>query len=309
MSFAATVALVGVFTRLADSGWQPPGPKWVQAVLMVALSSLVAGLATAPFAAATFNVMSHYGLLANLLTVPLYGVLVMPAAVIAVLLMPLGLDVLPLWAMGLGLDWTLIVAHEIAAWPGARSAIISPPGMVAPLVALGGLWLLLWQGRGRVFGALPVLLALMLWAGAERPVLLIAEDGGLVGVMTSDGRALSRAKGAGFAAETWLQNDGELPDQAKAAARWNAPKLAGLRLRHETGKTRVATATCEAGEWLVVNADPPAGLPCKVTGPRDLAATGALAIYADGRQRTVRADDGRLWSPQSSPQAMVIAGQ
>jgi competence protein ComEC len=261
MSFAATIALVGIFTQIADSDWRPPVPRWVAGAIMLVLSSLVAGLATAPFAAATFNVMSHYGLLANLLTVPLYGVLVMPAAVIAVLLMPLGLEAPPLWAMGLGLDWTLIVAHEIASWPGARSAIPAPPGIAPPLIALGGLWLLLWQGRLRAAGVLPILLALVLWQGVERPVLLIADDAGLVGVMTQEGRALSKGRGAGFAAESWLQKDGELPDQIGAAARWQMPEVAGLRLRHLTGTARVAAATCTSDEWLIVNAEPPAGLP------------------------------------------------
>ena len=303
LSFAATIALVGVFTRIVDSGWRWPGPAWVQGVGMVALSSLVAGLATAPFAAATFNVIAHYGLLANLLTVPLYGVLVMPAAVIAVLLMPLGLEQLPLWAMGLGLDWTLAVAHEIASWPGARSAVPAPPAAVAPLVALGGLWILLWQGGLRAAGVLPVIFALAIWGTADRPAVLIAADGGLVGVMTPAGRALSRAKGAGFAAATWLQNDGDLAAQAVAAGRWSgvAPVMVGgLRLRHETGRARVAALTCAPDEWLIVNAPPPPGLPCRVTGPADLARTGAMAIMPDGRTHHASQRDGRLWSPQPS---------
>jgi len=46
----------------------------------VVISSAVAGAATAPYAAAHFNQISHYGLLANLLSVPVMGLVVIPAA-------------------------------------------------------------------------------------------------------------------------------------------------------------------------------------------------------------------------------------
>ena len=49
------------------------------------MTSLVAGSATAPFSAFHFNTVAQYGLLANLLAIPAMGVVVMPAAVIAVL--------------------------------------------------------------------------------------------------------------------------------------------------------------------------------------------------------------------------------
>jgi competence protein ComEC len=53
-------------------------------------------------------------------------------------------------------------------------------------------------------------------------VVLIADNGGLVGVMTDTGRALSKEKGAGFVARNWLENDGDGALQQKAALRWNS---------------------------------------------------------------------------------------
>ena len=49
--------------------------------------------------------------------------------------------------------------------------------------------------------------------------VLIASDGGLVGVLGAEGRILSRAKGSGFVAGAWLENDGDLADQKTAAGR------------------------------------------------------------------------------------------
>ncbi|MEM6483165.1 MAG: ComEC/Rec2 family competence protein, partial [Pseudomonadota bacterium] len=69
MSFAATTALVGVFAALRDRErrW---GPNWLRPVFALLVSSSVAGFATAPIAAAHFNQIAHYGLIANLVSVP-----------------------------------------------------------------------------------------------------------------------------------------------------------------------------------------------------------------------------------------------
>ncbi len=89
MSFAATTALVAVFGLIRDYRL-PLGPNWLKPALTVLISSAVAGAATAPVGAAHFNTLSHYGLIANLLSVPLMGALVIPAAVLALCLAPLG---------------------------------------------------------------------------------------------------------------------------------------------------------------------------------------------------------------------------
>ena len=78
------------------------------------MSSLVAGLATAPIAAAHFNMVSQYGLLANLISVPLMGLVIMPAGVIGLMLMPFKLEGAALWVMGQGLAWILGVADWVA---------------------------------------------------------------------------------------------------------------------------------------------------------------------------------------------------
>ena len=115
MSFAATTALVAVFGWLRDrkaSDWPQMGATRGRRVV---LSSLIAGLATAPIAAAHFNAIAHYGLIANLLRVPLMGILVIPAAVFALPFWPRsGWNGVGLWAMGLGLNWILGVAHWVA---------------------------------------------------------------------------------------------------------------------------------------------------------------------------------------------------
>ncbi|GGO52081.1 competence protein ComEC [Roseovarius pacificus] len=302
MSFAATTALVAVFGWLRDAA-VPPGPRWLRPAVAVVISSAVAGLATAPVAAAHFNQIAHYGLLANLLSVPLMGVLVMPAAVLAACLLPFGLEGVALWVMGQGLGWILGVAHWVATLEGARGTVVSPTPMVLPLMAMGALFLVLWQGRARLAGLVPILLAALLWAQSERPDVLISDNGALVGVMTSQGRALSRARGAGFVAMNWLENDGDGAVQESAASRWRDPPPGGLRILALRGKRAArGTTDCNGHDWIVFDRTPEHKLPCTVFEPRMLRRSGAVALHvtAEGvKTVTARQITGtRLWNAQ-----------
>jgi competence protein ComEC len=312
MSFAATTALVAVYGWLRGRpDLRARVPRAVQAVGGVVLTSAVAGAATAPYGAAHFNQISDYGLLANLLSAPLMGAVVMPAAVAAAVLWPVGLAGLALEAMRLGIVWILFVAHWVAGLPGALSHVAAPGPWVLPLLSFGALVWLIWQGRARHLGLAPVAAALALWAMAERPALLISETGGLIGLMTPQGRVLSKPRGDGFAAQVWLENDGDAADQAGAAARPGLPgapddrrfRVGDLEVRHLTGRDVAGRLGERCGPGLVVVNQVvdarPAG-PCRIVDPGTLRQSGAIAVLVEhGAARIVTARDrtgDRLWN-------------
>ncbi|MDU8929742.1 ComEC/Rec2 family competence protein [Alisedimentitalea sp. MJ-SS2] len=301
MSFAATTALVAVFRYLreAEIGL---GPGWMRPIAATAISSAVAGLATAPIAAAHFNQISHFGLIANLLSVPFMGVLVIPAALLAAILLPFGLEAPALKCVGLGVDWILGVAAFVAELEGTRGAVPSPSWTVLPLFAIGALIVVIWHGRLRFVGCAPIILAMALWVLTPRPAVLVAGSGGLVGILTEKGRALSKPRGAGFVARNWLENDGDPVDQELAAARWS---MVGdsWKIRHVTENSALQGLVCTAGEVVVSNKRIDGPLPCEVYDARRLRRSGALAIYPDTgkgpRIVTAREVSGeRLWNQQ-----------
>ena len=314
MSFAATVALVSVFSALRTrrKGKSRSRPKLLMRILRplatAALCSLVAGVATAPISAAHFHRLTDYGLLANLVSVPLMGLLVMPSAVLAAVLWPIGAESIGLWLMEAGTRWILGVAAFFGGLDGAIRFVPSPPAWVVPVLGLAGLWLALWPGRMRFVGVLAGAIAILGWSLSERPGLLIDRDGALVGVLAPEGRILSRPRGAGFVATRWLESDGDNSTQEDAAARAGMQPVpggvqfpyAGQDWVHLTGRRGedALSQHCVAGVTVIINVRV-SGSPgdCRLLDARALARTGAIAVTSAGDFITAQGLIGlRPWS-------------
>ncbi|SET05474.1 ComEC/Rec2 family competence protein [Oceanicella actignis] len=318
MSFAATGALIAFYEWVRERGLtqspeQRPGLPWRigRIAAGVALTSLIAGMATAPFAAAAFNRLPLYGLPANMIAVPVMSFWVMPAAVLAAALAPLGAAGPALWAMGEGIGVILHVARLAAQMPDAVRPVVAPPEGALALIALGGLWLCLWRTRMRLGGAAALAAGLAMWAqGGDRPELLIAPEGQAIGLMGPEGRAVDRARGAGYAIETWLARDGDGADQKTAAARPGLERdKTGARGEMSNG-WRVAlagrrapdpAALCAPRTLLILPRRPgpaPEG-GCLALTDAELARLGAAAVRPDGDALRIEgalpAARGRLW--------------
>ncbi len=321
LSFAATIGLIAGFGPAERLMLRHGVPRWLKPVALLTASSLLAGVATAPFSAATFNRLTGYGLLANLLTVPVMDVL-MGAGAVAALLAPIGLAGPALVVMGWSARWILFVAHWIAGLDGAITPVPQPGPWVIPLITLGALWLLLWQGRARFAGLAALALGFGLWTMVERPVLLMSSDGVLAGVLGPEGRALSSPRGAGFAAQSWLADDGDLADPKAASARagFQGPKQArqfkvagitGMVLSGKDALTKVAAA-CGAADLVLVPVrlgpvrDAPPG--CTVLDATYLAQSGAVAgmPQADGLLLVPVRAEARVWTGNTAPVSPVL---
>ncbi|MEM1343162.1 MAG: ComEC/Rec2 family competence protein [Pseudomonadota bacterium] len=324
MSFAATTALIAGYEALGPRLriWSdlPRLPRIVLLfVLGLVFTSILAGLATAPFAAFHFNRTSVWGLAANLAAVPAMGFWIMPMAILAGLGAPFGLEGWALAGMGHGIGWVLGVAHHVASWPGAMAPVAAAPETVLALVSLGGAWLALWRTRVRLAGLGALLLALVLWHHAPpRPAVLIAPDGRLIGVLGPEGRAMDHPRTQSFAAETWLRRDGDLATQAEAALRpgftrvpggLSAPLGHGWRLEVRAS-SRIETADlmrlCQPNVLLVARHGSYIDGPCHYLGRDGLARAGAVAAWVEAegvRLITTGTAEHRPWSPKPKPRA------
>jgi competence protein ComEC len=225
MSFLAVAALVATFevwqARPAGDaktiGWPRRLARGAGLWLAgAALTSLVAGLATLPIVVDAFHRSAPYGVLANLAALPIVGFVIMPMAVVAALAMPFGLDGPPLALMGIGVDAMVEVAVRVAGLPGGDGLVGRIHPLAAPIAVAGILWLVIWRGRIRLVGLVPVALAVAIAPFAVRPDILVADDGRTVAVRGADGRlTVTGAKDNVFAVETWLAADAD-PRAARA---------------------------------------------------------------------------------------------
>ena len=111
MSFAATLALIAGYERGAiklrsgaDTSLGARATLWgVNEIIGLTVASLLAGFATTPYAAFHFHRIAPYGVLTNLLAMPIVSAWVMPMGILGILTMPLGLDA-EFWRQWLAAD-------------------------------------------------------------------------------------------------------------------------------------------------------------------------------------------------------------
>lgn len=210
MSFAAVLMLVAFYEAnrerfAALRGGAGPLRLGLLYLLGLIATSVLATAGTLPFAAYHFNQVALYGVLANLVAVPLTAFWIMPWGVLVLLLLPLGLEGLALAPMGLGIEGVLAVGAWISALPGAVLAVPAMPAVGLLAISLGGLWLALWRRSWRFAGLAPVALGLALPWFTAHPVLLVDGEAKLVALRTVQGLAFSSARAAAFTADAWLQ--------------------------------------------------------------------------------------------------------
>jgi competence protein ComEC len=215
MSFAAAAALVATFSALTDRRERrnsaPGHPEPVAGILRsglahvgsLALTSIVAGLATGLFAAWHFHRTSPLGLLANLVAMPVASFVTMPLALVSVLLMPFGLETAALIPMGWSIDVVISISDWVSAIPVGDTTGRQPLAML--LLGSAGLVILICLKTGLRFFGIGFLAAALLFARQEAPPdLIIAQSGRTVAMRADNGELVFLGKGKDpFVTEIW----------------------------------------------------------------------------------------------------------
>ncbi len=211
MSFAATAALVGAYGAYArwratrgtpSRGWLDP--RWIGILILgTALSSLIAGAATAPFAVYHFQRAAPFSLIANVVATPIFSFWIMPLGMLSVLAMPFGLQGPPLQAMGWGLDLVFALAARFAdAFPDYPTGLMSGAALIAFSAAI--LIASFCASTLRWTALVPVLVGLATLSAGPPPELLVFESGRDLALVNEDGALRSmRPRPSAFVWDQW----------------------------------------------------------------------------------------------------------
>ncbi len=229
MSFSAVLALIAGYEALRPWLRRLHGDarhrQLLSHIAALALTSALAGTASAPFGAYHFGHVQVYYVLANMIAVPLTAMWVMPAGLIALFLMPLRLEAVALVPMGWGAQAVIWVARATSALPAATFAVPHIPLWGLSVFSLGLAWLGLWQTRRRLLGLLVMAAGLASPLFDHPPDLLVSADGRLIAVRTSQGAFLQQSQGGSkFVRDAWIQywaagSFAPLPDSLDPAIR------------------------------------------------------------------------------------------
>jgi competence protein ComEC len=216
MSFAAVVALIAFYESTAE-WWKKHfrdsdcSKRYALYLLGCFATSLVASMATAPFALYHFGRMPLIGgLAANMVAVPVSSFVTFPVGLFSCLLIPFGLEKYPLLLTEKSLDVFMYVAEIIAAWEYAGWQANSFAGWVLGVMTLGGIWVCAWRGRLRWLGLVPVVIAAVLAVLTPRADMLVAGSGDLMALRAPDGKiwfsTLTKEK---FVREQWTAREAQ----------------------------------------------------------------------------------------------------
>lgn len=221
MSFAAVICLVAVYETWRDR-YDPFGKHdsivsslrrrfvssftgWMLGLLVTAL---VAGLATGIIAAHHFGRVAPFGVLGNLLGMPVFTLLVMPMGVLGVILMPFGLAGLPLSVMSLGLTLILQIASFVAGLDGGTGAVGRLTGTETLAFSAALFAGLLLRGRWRLSALAPLVIGIVMTQFSPPADVQIAASGARLAARDADGLLKWSANRQAFLTDAWYQSEG-----------------------------------------------------------------------------------------------------
>jgi competence protein ComEC len=242
MSFAATLALIAFY-----GAWTTSRRTWQWRMALensragaiyrplsivggIALTSLVAGLATAPFAAYHFSFGAPLGLIGNVLALPLVSLIIMPAGLLALFLTPFALEAAPLAVMGYGIDAVMAVARWVASLDGSRIGVpaITPQALL--IMTFAGCLAALFVGRARLLGCVPLALIPVIGLFQPVPLLIVERQAQTVALVnqSDEGAAnLDRSirRGSRFSVDMWHQRLALDPEPSAGPSLWTCDPL------------------------------------------------------------------------------------
>jgi competence protein ComEC len=194
LSFAAVIGLIGmyeIYERHLKSDTKSDRSfvtKWLYIFAGIVVSTFFTSMTTAPFGIMHFGKFQNYGIVANMIGVPVVSVLVLPFSFLSIAAMPLGIEK-PFLAVA---EFGSKIIRDTSYFVGGKEQSVSymadiPSSFIIYVVA-GFLWLFIFNGRIRWVGVPIILLGyFMIFQKPTTPDFVINETASLIAMKQDDG--------------------------------------------------------------------------------------------------------------------------
>ncbi len=212
LSFAAVFGLIWFWNTFPKM----PHNKFLKIIYAAAMTSIVATVFTMPFTAAHFGSVPIYGLIGNLILLPLFSLIIMPLVLIGAVCATIGF-MGPINMANLVYGFALRVAEYIADLPHAVILTPNISNTAIILFVMSGLSLMFIRPIkvkiNYILLAFFVTAGILVTALQSRPIFYATADHELVGFVENGKLTFnkSRASNHFFTFDTWKQLNGEQP--------------------------------------------------------------------------------------------------
>ena len=218
LSFAAVFGILWLWTVLKPT---MPSNKILRYIYASILTALVAGVFTCPFIMMHFGTIQLYGILGNLIFLPIFSFILMPLVVIGTCLAIFGFHA-PISFAHTAYNHLFQIAIGISNIPMSEINLghISNTAIIFIVLGLGCIIFIVNSEKFKyailrnlnfVFGAAFICIGITIAATTPRPIFYISNNHKLIGAVIDGTLQFNKAKDSSnyFAFDTWKQYNGE----------------------------------------------------------------------------------------------------
>lgn len=223
LSFSAIFGIIWFWNnKKLESDWW--GKKIYNALYTMIMTTFIATIFTLPFIATHFNSIQVYGIIGNIILVPIFSLIIMPLVIIGTIFAIFDFG----WVLGIAnyvYNFALKIAQYIANMPISNIHIpyISNTNFVLFILGLMGLIFIIPDKKSRYFihkyinyiiYAICTIIGIIIIYISPKPVFYITPDHELVGFVYDNKLEFNKARASNhyFAFNSFRQLNGELPN-------------------------------------------------------------------------------------------------
>lgn len=195
LSFSAVLCLISGYELLQQNSHLLGRSKGLAATLKLFFlnniySSFLSSIMTAPFVIYHFYKLPVYGVIMNLIAVPMMSFIIMPLGVLAIILTGFNMEGLVLKILGFFIHILIISSDYMVSLPAAIWYTGYISGSSLCIFAFGFFWICLWQTKLRYYGLAIMLISVIIMLYTPKPDFIYDHRFKAVGIRDNNGRII-----------------------------------------------------------------------------------------------------------------------